>query len=67
MFYLDFDLIVPDLVGQRSQLPVTGQLKAARYLRHHSEGLSPGVQRDGAPGDAVDGNVSIGGGETQKS
>lgn len=37
------------------------------YLRHDPEGLPPRVQGDGAPGDAVDGDVAISGGKTQQS
>lgn len=41
--------------------------RSRMYLRHDSEGLPPCVQRDGAPGDAVNGNFTISGGETQQS
>lgn len=41
--------------------------KKATDLRHDTEGLPPLVQRHGVPGDAVDGDFSIGGGEAQQS
>lgn len=37
------------------------------YLRHDSEGLPPCVQRDRAPGDAINGDFAVSGGETQQS
>lgn len=36
-------------------------------LRHDAECLPPGVQGDGAPGDAIDGDLAIGVGQTQQS
>lgn len=43
------------------------QLHHVTDLRHDAEGLPPGVQRDGAPGDTVDGDVAVGGGQSQQS
>lgn len=41
--------------------------RSRMYLRHDSEGFPPRVQGDGAPGDAVNRDFSVGGGETQQS